>query len=65
MTLPMLEFSCVKHKYKVEQIASIGGQAMLISVDWTIEVVMRQNFCLWPEQTLSSFVLSFIFSLGD
>lgn len=44
-------FICVKHKNKVEQMTFHAGQAMLIFVDWPIEVVMRQNYCLWPEET--------------
>ena len=43
---------------------SSGGQALLIFVDWSIEVVMRQNYCLGFQQTWKLFCLVILFSWG-
>lgn len=43
---------------------SSGGQALLIFVDWSIEVVMKQNYCLGLQQTWSSSALLFSFPGG-
>lgn len=62
--LPFGFSGSVKGKNKGGQMTSRGGQAMLVFVDWPIEVVMRQNYRLGSEQTWSSSAMLFIFSWG-
>lgn len=63
--LPFRLSGNVKGKNKGEQMTSRGGHAaVLIFVDWPIEVVMRQNYRLGSEQTWSSSAMVFIFSWG-